>query len=453
MKNICNISINFSKILVMLLLVVFLSACGENGAGDIVVGEPCETDVENPNIKNNCADVSGKTCLGCQVFDIMFQAVGVSVMRLHSELTSGAMAVMMICFSVWLAKRLLTFVSSVTDSSIAQVWNEIARQAFLCMFCGILASSPSMLVYAVNTFVYPVYAAFIKLGIELLNNALDFGESGSSQKIAVFGAVKELNIVNKEGLGCTFDSVGLITTSGFPVEFGETLKCMIKILKEYLSLGGEISFELMKNSSAFTGKMAGLFVYLTFWVVRIMFVFYLVDTIFQMGIIILVLPIFIMAYAFKSTRKWTSAVFKNMIASAGFLMCFSVVVSMILTAMVSLVTKRADIFNPGGNMAGAEVVTKDLGISVFCLLLIGFLVQSTMAISQGIMSSLIESSMASNFQKNLKSMLEKAKTLIISGLGSALSHATSVLPDRAINVIKSIKAARAKINRLTGGKM
>lgn len=104
-------------------------------------------------------------------------------------------------------------------------------------------------------------------------------------------------------------------------------------------------------------------------------------------------------------------------------------------------------------MAGAEVVTKDLGISVFCLLLIGFLVQSTMAISQGIMSSLIESSMASNFQKNLKSMLEKAKTLIISGLGSALSHATSVLPDRAINVIKSIKAARAKINRLTGGKM
>ena len=448
MKNIYNISIKFSKILVMLLLVVFLSACKSG----IVVGEACETEVNEPNIKNNCADVTSKSCLGCQIFDIMFKAVGVSVMRLHSELTSGAMALMMICFSLWLAKRLLTFVSSVTDSSIAQVWNEIAKQAFLCMFCGILASSPSMLIYAVNTFVYPVYAAFIKLGIELLNNALDFGESSTSQTIAVFGTKKTLTIVNKE-LGCKFDSVGLITTSGFPVEFGNTLKCMINILKEYLSLGGEISFKLMKNSSFFTGMIAGFFVYLTFWVVRIMFVFYLVDTIFQMGIIILVLPIFIMAYAFKSTRGWTGTIFKHMIASAGFLMCFSVIVSLVLTAMVSLVTKRADIFNPGGSLEGAEVVTRDLGISVFCLLLIGFLVQSTMAISQGIMSSLIGSSMTSNFQQNLKSMLEKAKKLVMSGLGSAATVGMSMLPAGAIRTFESIKASRAKIRRLTGGKI
>ena len=440
MKNISNISQNIIKILVMVLLVVFLSACGEDN--DLVSGDnPCsETGSKADNA--TCIDVQDTRCLGCNIFALMFNAVSINVMRMHGHLTQGAMALMMVCFSVWLALRLLKFVSSVSESSISQVWNEILKQGFLCLFCGILASSPSMLIYVVKTFVYPIYASFLKLGIAIMETSITDGDTGQATIFNVFGEVVSVKGVS---LKCTFDELGIITEKGFPPEFLNTIKCMINVLRTYLAIGGKISGTLMRHAP-FSGKIAGFVLMLYFLVVRIGFVFYLVDTIFQMGIVILILPVFIMAYAFKSTRSWTTKALNKILASAGFLMCFSIIVVMTLRAMIELIKNNPSIFNP----TNAQAEVSSFGIGFLCLLLIGFLIYSSMSIAQQITGSLINGKVDKKFQEKLTKALDMVKGWALSAGAAALSYGVSFMPNNVQEFIKKVNETRKRLNRLRG---
>ena len=423
MKRICNISIDIKKILVMLLLVVSLAACGNDNT-TIVNNKDCTTN-QDTGVIQTCVESCGgsnsckESCMECEMFNIIYDAVGTSIMRIHGELTQGSMSVMMICFAVWLAKRLLTFVSSVTESSIAQVWNDISKQAFLCLFCGILASSSTMLVYAVNTFVYPIYVSFLKLGVDILKASV--GDSGGNL--------------------CEFNASGIITQAGFPYQFRDVMVCMILTIKAHLAQGGDTALSMMKQSSSFIGGVVGFLVYLSFWVVRVSFVFYLVDSIFQMGIIILLLPMYIMFYAFKVTRGWCSSAFKSMLSSAGFLMCFSVVIYMIIGAMSTLIA----------SVGASKTDFQNVSVGVLSLILIGFLIQSSLNIAQDILKAMVQASISTNFQKTLKSAGEKALKLTVSAINALITGTSSAMPEGVINVVNAVKTAKEKADRIIGG--
>ena len=440
MKIIYNIAPNIKKILIMLLLVVFLAACG-NGE-DASPREICSSAEDAKG--TNCIDVKDVDCLGCRVFTLMFNAVSVNIMKLHGQLTTGALPLMMICFSIWLAVRLLKFVSSLSDSSIAQFWNDVLKQGFLCVFCGLLASSPDMLVYAVNTFIYPVYAAFLKLGLAIMETAIT-NTDGTAATIKVYG---ETITMGKTTLICTFDKTGLITKNGFPQEFLNAIICMIAILKEYLSIGGDISSTMMMQSGNIVGWLAGFFLWAFFTFTRLGFVFYLVNNIFQMGIMILLLPIFILAYPFNMTRKWLTDCFQNLLSSAGFLMCFSIVVMMVLRSMVELIVNNPKLFSP----ERPEFDFANLGVGCICLLLIGALVYGSIGVAEAITSSLVGGGLDKKFQENMTQMLGKAKGWIMSGLSSMATFGMSIMPAGVQKFASNIKAARNKVDRLAGRK-
>lgn len=437
MKNVAAMSQNIKKILIIILLVMFLGACGENQDDEV----KCTNEGANAA---NCIQVNDISCLGCNIFELLFNAASVNVMKLHKDLTTGSMSVMMVAFAIWLAIRLLKFVSSMADSSISQVWNDIIKQAFLCVFCGILASSPDMLIYAVNTFVYPIYAAMLKLGIAIMENAVN-ESNGTSTTFNVFGEQVSVATID---LKCTFDKAGLITKDGFPTEFREAIVCMLKAVRGYLTVGGEVAYTLKSEADNIRIWLAGTTLWLFFWVVRVGFVFYLVDTIFQMGIIILLLPIFILSYAFKTTRKWASIGFQNLLSSAGFLMCFSIIVVMVLRAMIELIVNNASIFNP----SDSEAAVSNIGVGFLCLLLIGALIYGSMGVTQQITGALIGSKIDANFQKNLVKILNKVKGWTLNGLASLVTAGTSLLPASIQKQISMVKEAKAKIDRIAGRK-
>ncbi len=436
MKNIYNISQLLKKILVIVLLVMSLAACGEN---EELVNKACSSSESN---QTDCVDTSDAGCLGCSIFALMFRAVSTNTMKLHGQLTNGAMAIMMVAFSIWLAVRLLKFVSSVTESSISQVWNEIIKQAFLCLVCGFLASSPSALVYAVNTFVYPIYATFLKIGIAIMENAVA-NSDGTAQTVLLFGETTNIGQVN---ITCTFDKAGIITEQGFPQAFLDTITCMIRVLKSYLGVGGQISVDLMKQDASFMGRLAGFTLLIFFWIVRIGFVFFLVDTIFQMGIIMLVLPIFILSYAFQATRSWTTTIFKNLLTSAAFLMCFSIIVTLVLRAMIELINGNKAIFSP----SNPEFQMATLGIGFLCLLLIGFLIYGSMGVASQITGAIIGNKPDDNFQKKLLEAAKMVQGWVVKGLSAVISQASSMMPAEVVDKIQKIERFRKQVRKLAG---
>lgn len=442
MKHIFDISNSLKKLLVIIFAVLALSACGD----DYVGGESCTTKEACDQCKAEgkvCNDVSDSFCLGCVILDMMYDAVGDNVMKLHTEFSQASMAIVMMGFAIWLALRLLKFVSSMTEANVSEVWNEILRKAFICLLCGALAANPQNLIYAINTLIIPVYLAFLDLGIQILNNALT-SDSGSSTKVIT---VFDQNItVNSAGLTCKLEGSAAITAGGFPPSIKEAMGCIIRALKEYLSMGGQIAFDVMsraKGGLGLIGVIMGLVMMLFFKIVNIGFVFYLVDTIFQMGIIIMLLPLYIVSYAFGPTRKWATMGFKHTLMSAAFLMSFSIIVAMVLSAMIGLVELNPTIFNP----QPAEASLRDISIGFLCMLLIGFLIYGSMGVSQQLTSAVIGAEMSANFQKNLKAVVQAAFELGLSALGALITWGSSNVPMSKFKLIRNVREKHRKITK------
>lgn len=451
MKHLTNISKILSKLLIIFVAVMLLSACSKKeDTTSITIGKTCST-AEECKACDDCIDVSDASCLSCEILELMYTAVGQNVMLLHDEFSKASMPIMMIGFSIWLALRLLKFVSSVTETNAGEVWNEIVRKAFLCLICGLLASSSGMLQFVINTIVFPVYLAFLELGLQILKNAL----ASSDNSVTSFTAFGTNIVIADVKLGCELKGDLQLTNDGFPESIRQAMSCMIRNVTIYLTIGGDIAITTMQQNDSLIGKIMGIILYLFFWVVKIGFVFYLVDTIFQMGIIILLLPIFILSYAFEPTRKWTGIGFSRVLASAAFMMCFSIIVSLVLTAMVSLIANNQPIFNP----TDLESNMKDLSFGFMCLLLIGFLIYGSMGVSQQLTSALIGVNVDSKFQKNLKAAVQGLGKAIVSGLGMLITWGASLAPQSSYALVRKVgeavkkgNAYRATLRRLAGRK-
>lgn len=447
MRNLRDISGYLLKLLLIITTVLFLSACAKDGDTDSVIGENIATSCDE-----NDTECRQALCLGCSLLQLMYDAASEHVMSMHASLTGGAMAVMMVGFSIWLALRLLKFVSSVTETNAGEVWNEIVRKAFVCLICGLLASSSGGLMFVMNMLIFPVYRAFMELGVAILNNSLS-SDTANPTTFTVFGSTLQVSDVN---LHCSIEGdFRASEKTGFPPSLIEAMVCMMRMVSGYLTIGSEIAFESMRQTSAVMGTVMGIVLYAFFWVVKVGFSFYLVDMIFQMSIIILLLPLYVMSYAFGPTQSWAKKAFSNVLASSAFMMCFSVIVATVLVAMVSMLQNHPSIFNP----EDLEANMRDLSIGFMCLLLIGFLVYGSMGVSQQLTSALLGAKVSANFQKNLKAAVQAIGGAILSGIGALVTWGMSLAPQSSIRLIRAIgevnekvKAYRAKIRRLAGRK-
>ena len=453
MKFFNKISPILKKLLLIFAVVLALSACSDPDDHEAtVVGERQCID-EQGNQYACSISTANQSCMSCEILKMMYDAVSYNVGHLHTEFSRAAMPITMVGFAIWLALRLLKFVSSVTETNAGEVWNEILKKAFICLICGMLASSPVMLQITMNTIVFPVYLAFLELGTEILQNTFAGSTDNPANEFVVFGQTVQVANVTKT---CAIGNKPLETIDGavgLPTSIKDTMSCMINMLSAYLELGGDIAWTAMKYTDSAIGFVMGVVLYLFFWVVKIGFVFYLVDTVFQMGIIILLLPTFIISYAFGPTKKWTGIGFSKVLASSGFMMCFSIIVALVLRAMVSLIANNPEIFNP----EDAEAHMKDISIGFICLLLIGFLIYGSMGVSQQLTSGLIGAKVDTNFQKNMKAVVQTAVRWGITALGAIFTWGSSLAPQSNIRlvrrvgkVIKNAQKLREKMQRLAG---
>lgn len=429
---------NIGKLLVMLLAaVMFLSACSEKTNDAFDYGN-AKTSMTPAEAAEKGDPAQALDCWQGDVLNTLYDVIGGTIMKQYDKLSAGSLSIMMLAFAVWVALRLLKFVSSVTESSPAEIWNEIVRKAFICLFCAYLAYSSGTLLYVINYFLFPIYGAFLEFGSQILGLA-----QNEVQSVTVFGQNVEFKVTD---INCSLGDDTNATLNGFPPAFQSTMSCMICTLVDKLRIG-RMALTAM-SMDGILPWLTGLLVYAIFYVVGFGFVFYLVDSIFRFGMMILMLPIFIMAYAFGPTKKWTGIGFSNIMHSAAFMMAFSIIIATVLLAMISLIAdpETGGIFNP----ADPETHFKQISLATLCLLLLGFLVFGSMAVSQQLTSSIIGAHIDAKFQQNLKATAQAVLGIITGGFGwvakkVAFNDKTAL--GRAFNRVGTMRAA---MNRIAG---
>ncbi len=438
MKNWAKILLSILRIALIVVVVGLSSACTQgDDAGDNENSITCEAG------ETCTSDHYDKNCSGCKVIKMILNSINHNYERLQKVYSEGAPAVLTIAFAVWLALRLLKFVSSVTENNVGEVWNEILHKAFICVICLTIVASPAALNAFINTFIMPIYMAFLELGVKILEASK--GNLPSGKSVAFFGEALD---ASKATFSCATQGSFNIQFSehGFSDSYYNTLSCLIKYLRDNLSVGGEMGFAAMRRSGGVLNWLIGLVFYLAFWIVKIMFVFYLVDSIFQMGIIVFLLPVFVVAYAFGPTRKWANKAFVYMIAASAFLMCFSVLIAMVIRGMIELIANNSYIFNPEG-----EASKDDVNVGWMCMILLTFLITGSLGVAAQVSNSFVGGKNQSNFQKRLKSVVQMGGKLAWKLISGLFSFGTAAMPNNMIQrVANRIKGASHRVSQLAG---
>ena len=176
--------VNIKQILRVMLVVLFaafmLTACDspKEGKTSLNADKRAALSVKDDSGQQELAN-QHRECWQTGIIDLLYENMGKVAMGMYAKITDGALPLMMIAFALWTIFRLLKFVGSFTEDSPAEIWNEIVRKLFVCLICGLIASSTTQILWLLNTVVFPIYYAFLELGAAILNSTGD----GSNFKV------------------------------------------------------------------------------------------------------------------------------------------------------------------------------------------------------------------------------------------------------------------------------
>ena len=382
---------------VLLPLLFVLAACtGEDGP----VNASNKTDVElaEEHTKGDISwvDKEGNErhggCWQDKILTTLYEAMGTMAMGLYEDITKGALALEMVGFGIWFMLRLMRFVSSITPENSGEVWNEVFKKIFLCLFCGILASSTTGTLYVLNTFIFPIYN-----GQDQLNPDMNVDLWVLNFKLSVA----------KPTLCLPAAGANEATLEGFPEGPLKMMNCMICALNERLSIGNYISFRIMRSGS-FWMIVNGLILLVTFMIIKLSFVFYLVDNVFKFAVIVVMLPILVLFYPFQ--KKWAIFGVKTILSSAAFMMGISIMIAISMKALFEIIAQHPEIFSPGTAAAGqaaqnagkaAEKAMDSFSGVFLAILLLAFMIVSTIKVAKEVTSAMVDVKVDDGFQQKL----------------------------------------------------
>ena len=134
MKRSGNI-LNFLKILMILFSVCFLlTACNgtesssNSGTGSETLSvTPMNSDGAGSKSPSELAQEQ-RQCWQSGILEIMYEQMGAISLGLYQEMTTGALTLMMVAFSVWFSFRLLKHLGSFQEENVAEVWKEVLKK-------------------------------------------------------------------------------------------------------------------------------------------------------------------------------------------------------------------------------------------------------------------------------------------------------------------------------------
>lgn len=431
----------FLKLLFLIPAIVLLFACSGTEGGNSAIDSTVDGEEQ---------EVRQRECWQASVVGAIYDTTSRITMGMYSHMTQGAMALMMVAFAVWLSFRILRHVSSFTEESPAEVWTEVMKKFFLCLVCGWLATSTTGVLWVLNSIVFPIYNAFLDLGSHMLGY-FSGSEGGGSSVQQYSGRMLFIpftgEVEAKYNVACTVSNMDSATPESFPMAPRQMMECLVCAINERLNFGYKLGWVILAQDG-FMALICGLIMMCLFTFVKLGFVFYLVDTMFRFAMMVLMLPLLIMAYAFKPTQKWTQKGFLTILNSAAFMMCIAIVILMAMAAIQQILIDNREV------LEGDQTSLADFSKPLMMLMLVGFLLIGSMDIAKSIADSLIGGGGTANFQKQFGTAAMKTGKWALMGIGGAAVGAIvarSAKLRAARDAMREAKGALSQIGKdLTG---
>ena len=401
------------RVIAMFSLVFFLFACGD------VDKVSTATDSGNGDMTSEDAiEEQHRECWQAAVVGTIYKTTGQLTMSMYDKMTQGAMALMMVAFAVWLSFRMLKHMSSFTEESPAEVWTEVIKKFFVCLVCGLLASSTTGVLFVLNSIIFPVYGAFLELGSAMISHVSKYKE------ISILGTTWDVPFTQKlqmeHDVLCKAGRMGAATLDhGFPAEPQRMMECLTCAINERMNYGIKLGW----ISMLLPGVMAticGFILVCVFCFVKLGFAFYLVDAIFRFAMMVMILPLLIMSYAFKPTAKWAKSGFLVIVNSAVFMMFIALIMIMIFAATQQVLLEYKDVLLDRFSLS-------NISVPFIMLLLISFLTVESLGIAQKISKKMVGGIGEANFQKQAGKLLAKFGKKVVTGSIKALAKTAKVV--------------------------
>ena len=211
-------------------------------------------------------------CLVCPVFDIVYSAGETLCKTMHQDTAKPAVKLLAVAFGLWLAVYVMKFVGTLKEPDIAGFWNGLAIRTFWVALIGIgfLNNIEEVMDMLIN----PVFGAFLNVGTKVVSQ-LPAGSEGTISCVASDP---------KAGLLC-------IVTAAVK-RFNQGPEIAVKMLP----------YVFINPMLVVSGCIAIVFSYLLIIVTPL----YLLETVFCYFVVVALLPLWIVAYAFPITRGFTT---------------------------------------------------------------------------------------------------------------------------------------------------
>lgn len=335
-------------------------------------------------------------CFQADVLKLMYDTMGKMAMDLYKVISQGALTFSMVMFAVWFSVKIIVFVSSLKPPPSGEFWNDTLRQLFLCLVCGILASSTNGLLWVLNYLIFPIFNAFLEMGGQILSVVDTEGKT-----ITLFGK----SIITQDFVCSTKNMfVGATASeSGFPDSTQKMMSCLACAISDRINVGLRIALRIF-GMWTLTSILIGILLVLFLVIVKFAFVFYVIDALFKFTMMVVLLPILIICYAFKFTREKANLAFKEMLAASVFMASIAIILATILLTLMTMLTDKS--------LFGGSYWTKWFSPAIFCLLLVGFLLQKSMGMAQSLSPKIAGAKLSAKVQAKLAGAAAAAVGLV-----------------------------------------
>lgn len=407
----------------MFFMLALFTACGSGSDGNSNAG----TSTIGADGTANEAALEQHSCWQGDLLAGFYDNLGSQTKKVYSALTSENLTnILMIAFGCWMAFQIIKHLGTPSPESIGEFWTKVSRKAFLCIMCGILVSSTDQLYYVINNFIFPIYLTILEYASEILQE-MGKDPDASSHGIKIpgdlgngDGEICEIYSHSINDAGCKL--VADITNFNgdkFPDGPKNMMSCMACSVSDRLGVGYNIAVRLM--SGGLTPTIVGGFLMVCFTIAKLGFVFYLVDSIFRLNMMLVILPFLILFYPFEQTRKWSVTGFQIILNSSAIMLCLAVIVSMTILAMQKM------LIDPNMDMDfGSSANYEHFSTVSLAMIFMGFVILKTSTMAVSLSNKVTGGGGSANFQKKVQQLVGTVAKKLLSfatiGAGKIATH-------------------------------